>query len=115
LLTAETIGKLLSVYPEGRFEVRRFRPNIVIKTLSGMNDWVENSWVGRILAIGSSVRLYVTNPCGRCVMTTLAQGDLPADLGILRAAVRHNRSHVGVYASVLQTGRLQRGDSVRLE
>jgi MOSC domain-containing protein YiiM len=48
-------------------------------------------------------------------MTTLAQGDLPKDPGILRAAAQHNQVHVGVYASVLHGGEIRRGDSVRLE
>jgi hypothetical protein len=58
-----------------------------------------------VLAIGDAVRLSVTGPCPRCVMTTLPQGDLPKDTGILRTAAEHNRANVGVYASVLQSGR----------
>ena len=38
------------------------------------------------LAIGDAVRLSITVPCPRCVMTTLSQGDLPIDNGILRTA-----------------------------
>ena len=68
----------------------------------------------KVLAIGDSVRLSITRPCLRCVMTTLAQGDLPKDPGILRSAVQHNQSGVGVYASVLQGGKVRRGDSARL-
>jgi len=48
-------------------------------------------------------------------MTALAQGDLPYDPGILRTAARHNSAQVGVYASVLQGGRIRRGDTVRIE
>jgi MOSC domain-containing protein len=48
-------------------------------------------------------------------MTTIAQGDLPKDPGILRTAAQHNQVNVGVYASVLQGGKIQRGDSIRLE
>ena len=58
--------------------------------------------------------LRVTKPCERCVMTTLPQDDLPADPGILRAAARHNRAHVGVYAEVLRGGTIRRGDPVAL-
>lgn len=47
-------------------------------------------------------------------MTTLAQSDLPADPRILRTAARHNKAHVGVYASVLQEGLIRRGDVIRL-
>jgi MOSC domain-containing protein YiiM len=48
-------------------------------------------------------------------MTTLSQGDLPIDNGILRTAAQHNRANVGVYASVLQGGKIGRGDSLSLE
>jgi MOSC domain-containing protein YiiM len=47
-------------------------------------------------------------------MTTLAQGDLPRDAGILRTATQHNQANVGVYASVVQGGVVRRGDSVSL-
>jgi uncharacterized protein len=76
---------------------------------------VENAWIGQVLALGDSVRLSVTGPCARCVMTTLPQADLPQDTGILRTAAQHNRANVGVYASVLQGGNVHRGDSVRAE
>ena len=59
--------------------------------------------------------LRITGGCPRCVMTTLAQGDLPRDPGILRTAAQHNQVNVGVYASVLQGGNVRRGDAVRLE
>jgi hypothetical protein len=48
-------------------------------------------------------------------MTTLAQRDLPKDPGILRTAAQHNQVNVGVYASGLQGGKTQRGDSISLE
>lgn len=115
LLTTATLDRLRVLYPQGRFEVRRFRPNIVVETASGENDFVENAWIGQVLAIGDAVRLSITGPCPRCVMTTLPQGDLPRDAGILRTAAQHNRANVGVYASVLQGGKVRRGDSVRLE
>jgi uncharacterized protein YcbX len=65
--------------------------------------------------LGSEVRLQIIKPCGRCVMTTLPQSDLPHDPGILRTAVRNNQGHVGVYATVLHGGTIRRGDAVRLE
>jgi uncharacterized protein len=49
------------------------------------------------------------------VMTTLPQDDLPKDVGILRAAAQHNQANVGVYASVMQGGKIRRGDSVGVE
>jgi uncharacterized protein YcbX len=115
LLTTATLDRLRALYPQGRFEVRRFRPNIVVETGNGAKDFVENAWIGQTLTIGEAVRLSITGPCPRCVMTTLPQGDLPKDAGILRTAAQHNRANVGVYASVLQGGKVRRGDSVWLE
>jgi len=115
LLTTTTLDRLRELYPHGRFEVRRFRPNIVVATSSGERNFVEDAWVGQVLAIGDSVRLSVSGPCPRCVMTTLPQGDLPKDTGILRTAAQHNQANVGIYASVLEGGTVRRGDSVRLQ
>src|SRR6266511_1833048 len=115
LLTTATLDRLRELYPEGRFEVRRIRPNIVVQLASGETGFAENAWVGHTLAVGTAVRLRITGPCGRCVMTTIAQGDLPKDPGILRTAAQHNRVKVGVYAAVLRGGTIRRGDSVSLE
>jgi len=81
LLTTATLDRLRLLYPQGRFEVRRFRPNIVVETASGEKDFVENAWIGQVLAIGDVVRLSVTGPCPRCVMTTLAQKRSPTRYG----------------------------------
>jgi uncharacterized protein YcbX len=81
--------------------------------------------VGHTLAIGDEVRLRITDPMPRCVMTTLAQGDLPQDLGILHTVAQHNRvsipalrgearPSVGVCAFVSQGGTICRGDPVRV-
>ena len=68
---------------------------LVVETANDEKDFVENAWIGQTLTIGDAVRLSVTGPCPRSVMTTLPQGDLPKDAGILRAAAQHNRANVG--------------------
>jgi hypothetical protein len=112
VLTTATLDRLRELYPEGKFEVRRFRPNVVVGCDG--RGFVENDWIGRTLAIGDDVRLRVTGPCPRCVMTTLPQGDLPKDPGILRTAAQENAANVGVYAGVLRGGTVRRGDAVAL-
>lgn len=114
-LTTATLESLRASYLEGRFESRRFRPNFVIETLPDLKGFPENEWDERVLAIGDEVKIKITGPCGRCVMTTLAQGDLPKDTGILRAAAKRNQARVGAYASVLQGGGIRRGDIVSIE
>jgi uncharacterized protein YcbX len=115
LLTTSTIDRLRELYPEGRFEARRFRPNIVIESASEEKDFIENLWIGKKIAISEEIVLRVTGPCMRCVMTTLAQGDLPKDLGILRTIASYNQVNAGVYASVHRGGTIRRADLVRLE
>jgi hypothetical protein len=112
LLTTATLDRLRELYPAGRFEMRRFRPNIVIASDHSGIGFAENSWGIADVMLGSVVRVHVDGPCGRCVMTTLPQADLPHDLGILRTAVRHNHAAVGVYASVLAQGVVRRDDHV---
>ena len=114
LLTTATLNRLRSFHPQGRFEIQRFRPNIVVQPTDGEQTFAENSWIGHTLTIGDEVQLRITGPCGRCVMTTLAQGNLPHDPGILRTAAQHNQVNVGVYAAVVRGGTIRRGDPVRL-
>ena len=115
LVTTATLDRLQELYPQGRFDVRRFRPNIVMQLASGEKRFAENAWVGHRLIIGDEVSLSITGPCGRCVMTTLAQGDLSRDPGILRTAAQHNHVNVGVYAAVVRGGTIRRGDSVTIQ
>ena len=86
----------------------------MVDPVEGAQSFAEHAWIGHTLAIGDEVRLSITGPCGRCVMTTLDQGDLPKDSGILRTAVQHNQANVGVYATVVRGGTIRRGDRVRL-
>jgi hypothetical protein len=128
ILTTATLNKLQDLYPVGRFEIRRFRPNIVVTPVGGDRDFVENHWLAHPLAIGTEVGLHIIDPCPRCVVTTLGQGNLPRDPGILRTVGQSNAiasatlapgiifpAVAGVYASVLQGGMICRGDSVWLE
>lgn len=113
LVTTATLDRLRALSPASRFEVPRFRPNLVIETPDGSAGFVENDWIGRTLTVGGA-ELRIDGPCPRCVMTTLAQGTLPKDPTVLRTAVRENGGNVGVYASVARGGWVRRGDGVVL-
>ncbi|HEU0116388.1 MAG TPA: MOSC N-terminal beta barrel domain-containing protein [Thermomicrobiales bacterium] len=114
LLTTAALDHLRARNPAGRFEARRFRPNLVIDPNGAEPGFVEEAWIGQTIAVGDAVLLRVIKPCARCVMTTLPQSDLPRDVGILRAAVQANAANVGVYAAVARGGLVRRGDPVRL-
>ena len=113
-VTTATLNRLKALAPTSRFDVGRFRPNLVIDCVGISDQFIENDWNGRTLQIGSDVKLLVWRPTGRCVMTTLAQGDLPKDPGVLRTVVENNDGNVGAYATVIREGKLKRGDAVTL-
>jgi len=122
VLTTATLERLAELYPQGRFDVRRFRMNLIVEV--DADGFVENDWIGHTLAVGDGVRLPVTVADPRCVMITLPQGDLPKDPGILRTAAQHNRVEipgsgpypcVGVYATVTAGGSVRSGDGVALD
>ncbi|MDB5289021.1 MAG: domain containing protein [Phycisphaerales bacterium] len=115
LLTTATLDTLRSLYPAGRFEPRRFRPNVIIATPPEITGFAESAWIGKAVSLGSQVQLKITGPCPRCVMTTLAQDDLPRDPLVLKTAAKHNHAHVGVYASVTKGGVIRRGDVVHVD
>jgi uncharacterized protein YcbX len=120
LLTTSTLAQMNLRQPQSRFDERRFRMNVIIG--SAAPGFPENEWIGQQVGIGDAVRVQVTMPDPRCVMTTLAQEDLPADTGILRALVAHNRLPVGgglypcagAYAVVTAPGTIRPGDRVQL-
>lgn len=114
LLTTATLDRLRQVNPEGQYDVRRFRPNLLVQAADGQAGFVENDWIGKTLRIGNEVQLQITGPCPRCVMTTLPQQGLPKDTSILRAAVQHNGANVGVYASIVQSGHVRKGDTIQI-
>lgn len=119
LVTTGTTRRLAHLAPTSRFDPHRFRPNLVVET--DEDGFVETAWQGRRLRIGEVV-LAVSFTVPRCVMTTLPQGELPGDAGVLRAITEHNRVDcfgtgtaypcVGVYADVVEGGVIRAGDPV---
>jgi uncharacterized protein len=124
LLTTSTLEKLREIYPKGQWEVRRFRPNIVVKAEAGQDGFVEDEWIGREFKAGD-VSMKVIDTMVRCVMTTLPQGELPNDPKILRTLADHHRvlmpavgkelPAVGVAVTVVAGGRIARNDAVTVQ
>jgi uncharacterized protein YcbX len=119
VMTTSTLERLNELRPQSRFEQRRFRMNMIVRT--ERPGFVENDWVGHELELGNGARLNVALLDPRCVMTTLAQEDLPQDTDVLRTLVHHNRMQVGdlgqfpcagVYAVVAAPGTVRTGDHV---
>jgi len=124
IVTDSTLNALSELYPDICFDVRRFRPNLIIKMQPENQGFIENEWVGRNILIGDNIQLKITDPTPRCAVPTLAQnGSISKDPRILRAIVEQNRLPVplleneilpcvGVYAFVVQAGVVREQDKV---
>src|SRR5260370_12168064 len=98
VLTASTLAQLDGVRPESRFDQRRFRMNVIVKT--ERPGFVENGWGGHELGFDGGARLHVALLDPRCVMTTLAQDGLPQDTDVLRTLLGQNRAPVAELGQV---------------
>jgi uncharacterized protein YcbX len=96
----------------GDFDVRRFRPNIVIDT--DLDGLAEQDWIGGTLRAGE-VSARVEIPTIRCTIPLREQAGVPADPAVMRAVSRHGDRCFGVYADIADTGTLRVGDAVELD
>src|SRR5262249_20140107 len=114
IVTDRSLATLARLSPGSDFDVRRFRPNVVVAADEGIEgDFPERAWLGRTLEIGGA-ELEGTASCPRCVMVTRDLADLPEDRHVLRTIVRHADQNIRVYANVVRPGRLHAGASVTL-
>jgi MOSC domain-containing protein len=115
VITTSTLARLSKLQPGSRFDARRFRMNVIVDTTD--DGFVENAWTGRVLDVGNDARLAIAMPDPRCVMTILAQPDLPRDPAILKTIAKHNRLDIadgapypcaGVYALPRSPGTIRK-------
>lgn len=95
---------------------RRFRNNFLIETPDGA-PFGEDRWVGRTIRIGEAEdgpAISVSLRDVRCVMINLDPQTAASDPRVLKAAVRLNENCAGLYASVIRTGTVRRGDALYL-
>jgi len=112
LMTLQSLESLQAQRPESVFDVRRFRPNILLDIGASEFQFPESEWLGKKVKLGSLV-LEVDILCPRCVMTTLAFDDLSKDPGVMRALVEATGTgNLGVYARVVQSGVVNVGDQI---
>lgn len=114
ILTTGALSVLSEGHPDSIFDVRRFRPNIVVEADATAARQPEFDWAGREIRIGG-VPVAISVPCPRCVMTTLAQPGVPRDPSVLRAIVRDHGQAVGVYGAASAPGRVAVGDPVEID
>jgi uncharacterized protein YcbX len=112
LMTTQSLAHLSSRASDHNFDIRRFRPNILIDAGSD-GAFPERDWVGRTLRIGEA-RLEVIMDCPRCAMTTHGFDDLPRDVGIMRTLVAEAGGDLGVYARIVEPATIHSGDPIEI-
>lgn len=111
VVTTASLAALRALH-DGDFDVRRFRPNLVVD--SPATGFVEAEWTGGTLSAGSCTA-FVDCQTPRCSMPTRAQPELPADPKILRTIAHEAARCLGAYATVTRTGHIRCGDVVGYE
>src|SRR5437773_7367822 len=110
--TVREIGRLA-----GRSaDVRRFRPNVVVRLLRSV-PFQENEWVGGVLSFGEgddAPAVTVTMRDVRCSMVNLDPDLASRPPEVLKAVVRANQNNLGVYGAVTRIGRLAVGQTIIL-
>ncbi len=112
--TVREIGRLA-----GRsLDVRRFRPNVVVRAKSSRSvPFQEDEWVGGVLTFGEgdeAPAITVTMRDERCSMVNLDPDSASPAPEVLKAVVRANQNHAGIYGAVTRIGRLAVGQTIFL-
>jgi uncharacterized protein YcbX len=109
VITTASLRQGRALYPDGAWETRRFRPNVVVDVEE--DGWVEDAWCGRTLHIGTA-EIQPVVPCERCTMVTRPQPGLDRDLDVFKTLARQHGSTFGVWTAVQSPGVVRVGDEV---
>jgi len=110
--TMNEIGRLA-----GRnLDVRRFRPNVVLRLLRPV-PFQEDEWLGGVLRFGedeNAPAIAVTMRDERCSMVNLDPDSASPVAEVMKAIVRVNQNYAGIYGAVTRIGRLAVGQTIFL-
>lgn len=98
-------------------DVRRFRPNIVVRSLRSV-PFEEDEWVGGALSFGEgsdAVTIGVTMRDERCAMVNFDPDSARAAPEVERTIVRARNNKAGVYGTITGRGRLKVGQAIFFE
>jgi len=97
-------------------DVRRFRPNVVVRLLRSV-PFQEDEWLGGVLSFGEgddAPAITVTMRDVRCSMVNLDPDSACPAPEVLKAVVRANQNNAGIYGAVTRIGRLAVGQALFL-
>jgi hypothetical protein len=109
VLTTASLREGASLHPDGAWEVRRFRPNLLVEVEA--DGWVEDDWCGHLIHVGSTA-VVALQACVRCTMVTRPQDGLVRDLEVYTTLARHHGGTLGVWTKVQAPGSVGVDDPV---
>ena len=109
VMTTATMRAGAAAHPDGAWETRRFRPNVVVDV--DEDGWVEDRWAGHRVALGAAV-VTPKMRCPRCSMVTRPQPGLERDLDIFKTLNHEHHATAGMWTVVTQAGPVAVGDPV---
>ena len=110
LLSRQSLESLSTKVGSDVGQIERYRPNILVN-LHGDSAFPEFDLIGRDIAVGEAV-IRIEMPCARCLVVAQGTPSLPRNPDIMKTMLRETDGNLGVYARVLQPGRLQQGDRI---
>lgn len=113
LMSRQSLATLAAAAPNSAFDVRRFRPNLLLDFPQDAGAYPEQALLGKVLRLGDAV-LEVVSTCPRCSMTTRAAAELPGDMAIMRHLVQQAEGNLGVYAKVIERGHAHTGQPLQI-
>jgi uncharacterized protein YcbX len=111
LLSHSSLRAAQHAHEAGQWDVRRFRPNLVVAFDGDRDGYVEEAWVDATVTLGA-VPAVVRKRTSRCVLTTRAQPGLDRDLQIYRSLLKGNDGNLGIYLVPKAAGTIAVGDRV---
>ena len=93
---------------------RRFRANFYVEWENQDDPYYEFSLVGKSLKIGDKLEVAVIERDPRCKMITLDPDTADESPKVLQHVSRNHGGDAGVFAAVLQEGRVKKGDPIFL-
>ena len=93
---------------------RRFRANFYVEWEDQDDPYYEFSLVGKTLKIGNKLEVAVIERDPRCKMITLDPDTADESPKVLQHVSRNHGGDAGVFAAVLQEGRVKAGDPIFL-
>ena len=113
MIASDTVSEIGRIAGQS-LDLRRFRPNVVVRLLRSV-PFQQDEWLGGELLFGEggdAPTIAVTMRDVRCSMVSLDPDSANPAPEVMKAVVRVNQNTAGIYGVVTRTGRLALGQTM---